>query len=101
MPPTRIPCATNPRCMGSSPTRLSAPENWGHAVLAKPRRRQETVFFLVPLSTLRLHEAVPWSQRNPEQDLVRMNAPQIVTAPAAIHAEGLTKRYGEVLAVDG
>jgi len=30
-----------------------------------------------------------------------MNAPQIVTAPAAIHAEGLTKRYGEVLAVDG
>src|SRR5437667_3860035 len=30
-----------------------------------------------------------------------MNAPQIVTTPAAIRAEGLTKRYGEVLAVDG
>ncbi len=30
-----------------------------------------------------------------------MNAPQIVTGPAAIRAEGLTKRYGEVLAVDG
>src|SRR5437879_8265956 len=29
-----------------------------------------------------------------------MNAPQIVTTPAAIRAEGLTKRYGEVLAVD-
>src|SRR5215510_1718038 len=30
-----------------------------------------------------------------------MNAPQVVTTPAAIRAEGLTKRYGEVLAVDG
>src|SRR5436309_16043698 len=30
-----------------------------------------------------------------------MNAPQIVTTPAAIRARGLTKRYGEVLAVDG
>src|SRR5207253_6699066 len=30
-----------------------------------------------------------------------MNAPQIVTTPAAIRAEGLTKRYGEILAVDG
>jgi ABC-2 type transport system ATP-binding protein len=30
-----------------------------------------------------------------------MNAPQMVAGPAAIRAEGLTKRYGEVLAVDG
>src|SRR5437762_7860309 len=30
-----------------------------------------------------------------------MNAPQIVPTPAAIRAEGLTKRYGQVLAVDG
>src|SRR5436190_5041104 len=30
-----------------------------------------------------------------------MNARQNVTTPAAIRAEGLTKRYGEVLAVDG
>ena len=30
-----------------------------------------------------------------------MNAPQTVTAPPAIRAAGLTKRYGEVLAVDG
>ena len=30
-----------------------------------------------------------------------MNAPQIVTGPAAIRADGLTKRYGELLAVDG
>src|SRR5437867_2160517 len=30
-----------------------------------------------------------------------MNVPQVVTTPAAIRAEGLTKRYGEVLAVDG
>src|SRR5215510_14567107 len=29
-----------------------------------------------------------------------MNAPQVVTTPAAIRAEGLTKRYGDVLAVD-
>ena len=30
-----------------------------------------------------------------------MNAPQTVTGPVAIRAAGLTKRYGEVLAVDG
>ena len=30
-----------------------------------------------------------------------MNAPQTATGPAAIRAAGLTKRYGEVLAVDG
>jgi len=30
-----------------------------------------------------------------------MNGAQIVVGPAAIRAEGLTKRYGEILAVDG